>query len=254
MENKKPLVSVIMPAYNSERFIAEAILSVISQTVTDWELIVIDDGSTDMTQNIVAMYAQTDKRIRLIVNEKNMGVAKSRNIGLDQFCGQFVALLDSDDYWQPHMLEKMVARAKETMADIVYCSYALVDESGQKVCNDFIVPLQTTFNDAIVRLVITCSSVLMTSDIARRYRFPVNLYHEDTALWFQIMKDGAIARGVTEVLAAYRQHEGSRASNKIRNACERWPIYRKFLKMSIPATIITMIRYGYYGIIKFKKI
>lgn len=254
IKRARPLVSVIMPAYNSERFIAEAINSVISQTVTDWELIVIDDGSTDKTRAIVSAIAESDERIRLVANEKNMGVAKSRNVGLDLFKGQFLALLDSDDYWECDMLEKTIFCAEESGADIVYCSYALVDESGKKLCNDFIVPLQTTFKETIVRLVMTCSSVLMTSDLARRYRFPTDVYHEDVALWFRIMKDGAVARGVPEVLSSYRQNENSRSSNKIKNAFERWPIYRKHLKMSVPETIVTMIRYGYYGFLKFRRV
>ena len=140
-----PLVSVIMPAYNAEPFIEEAISSVLSQTTSDWELIVIDDGSSDCTQKIISKFTSEDARVHLIINEENMGVAKTRNRGLDLFQGKYVALLDSDDYWAPQMLEKMIARAEETGADIIYCSYALVDEQGKKVCNDFIVPPATTF-------------------------------------------------------------------------------------------------------------
>lgn len=101
-----PLVSVIMPAHNAERFLEEAIQSVISQTVTDWELLVIDDCSSDNTRQIAAEFAQKDPRIRLLANEQNMGVAKTRNRGLDLCSGQYVALLDSDDYWKPQLLEK----------------------------------------------------------------------------------------------------------------------------------------------------
>lgn len=249
-----PLVSVITPAYNAEPFIRETIESVLAQSVSDWELIVIDDGSTDNTQKIVAEYAKTDARIRLVLNEKNMGVARTRNHGLDLFQGKYVAFLDSDDYWEHQMLEKMVARAQKTGADIIYCSYALVDESGRKVCNDFIVPPQTTFRESIVRSVITCSTVLITADLARNNRFPTNMYHEDIAMWFQILRDGGTACGVTEVLASYRQRANSRSAGKLVSACRRWPIYRKHLKMSLPETIVTMARYGYYGILKFKRI
>ena len=197
-----PLVSVIMPAHNAERFLEEAIQSVISQTVTDWELLVIDDCSSDNTRQIAAEFAQKDPRIRLLANEQNMGVAKTRNRGLDLCSGQYVALLDSDDYWKPQLLEKMISRAKETEADIVYCSYELVSKEGEKVCKDFLVPPTTRFEDSIVRSVISCSTVLLTKQFAMTHRFPTNTYHEDIALWFKSLQEGATAAGVTEILAS----------------------------------------------------
>ena len=253
-QGNRPLVSVIMPAYNAELYITEAVSSVLSQSVTDLELIVIDDCSHDQTKAIVNRFAQKDSRVRLIANEENVGVAKTRNRGLDLCCGKFVALLDSDDYWKPQMLEKMIARAEETKADIIYCSYAIVDEHGEKLCNDFIVPPSTTFKESIVRSVITCSTVLVTAELAKNNRFPTDMYHEDIAMWFRILKDGGVARGVPEVLAAYRQRADSRSAGKIKSACRRWPIYRRHLGMSVGQTIGTLIRYGYYGLIKFKRL
>ena len=254
MNKEIPLVSVIMPAYNAAPFIEEAINSVISQTVKDWELLVIDDCSTDNTREIVEKIALQDSRVRLLANEKNMGAAGSRNRGLDAFTGRYVALLDSDDYWYPPMLEKMIARAEETKADIIYCSYELVDEQGMKVCNDFLVPETTDFKQSIIRSVITCSTALITDDLARKNRFPVNMYHEDIAMWFQILRDGGLARGEPEVLAAYRQRKNSRSADKLVSAARRWQIYRKHLSMSFLQSVKAMIGYGYYGLIKFKRI
>lgn len=254
MTNGTPLVSVIMPAYNAALFIEEAIASVQAQTITDWELLVIDDCSKDETCGIVEKIAVDDSRVKLLVNEKNMGAAGSRNRGLDIFQGNYVALLDSDDYWHPTMLEKMIARAEETKADIIYCSYELVDERNRKVCNDFLVPEATSFRESIVRSVITCSTVLVTAELARNNRFPTNMYHEDIAMWFQILRDGGTARGVPEVLAAYRQRSDSKTANKLKSAGRRWLIYRKHLKMPIPDCAVTMVRYGYYGLKKFKRI
>lgn len=249
-----PLVSVIMPAYNAEPFIEEAIASVRRQTVTDWELLVIDDCSKDRTRSIVEEIANSDSRVKLLVNEKNMGAAGSRNRGLDIFRGRYVALLDSDDYWYPRMLEKMLVRAKETEADIIYCSYELVDEQGVKVCNDFLVPEKTSFRESIARSVITCSTVLVTGTLARNNRFPMNMYHEDIALWFQILRDGGTARGVTEVLAAYRQRSDSKTANKLKSAWRRWIIYRKHLRLSFFRSVCVTIQYAYYGVRKFKRI
>lgn len=253
-EERVPLVSVIMPAYNAELFIEEAINSVRCQTVTDWELLVIDDCSKDTTCRIVEEIAALDSRVKLLRNEKNMGAAGSRNRGLDIFRGKYVALLDSDDYWYPDMLEKMLARVEETGADIIYCSYELVDEQGVKVCNDFMVPETTSFRESIVRSVITCSTVLFTGELAKKNRFPMNMYHEDIAMWFQILRDGGTACGVSDVLAAYRQRSDSKTANKLKSACRRWIIYRKHLKMPVVECLVTMARYGYYGLKKFKRI
>lgn len=249
-----PLVSVIIPAYNAESFIEEAIASVQAQSMSNWELLVIDDGSGDSTRTIITEIACRDSRIRLIENPENMGVAKTRNRGLEMFRGKYVAFLDSDDYWRPRMLEKMIARAEETGADIVYCSYELVDEAGEKVCNDFLVPPKTSFEESIVRSVITCSTVLITAELAANHRFPTNMYHEDIAMWFQILRDGGKACGVTDVLAAYRQRAGSRSNGKVKSACRRWKIYREHLKMPFVQSVWVLARYAYYGVIKFRRI
>ena len=252
--NAIPLVSVIMPAYNAALFIEEAIASVRAQTVTDWELFVIDDCSTDDTYKIACDIAMSDKRITVLKNEENMGVAKTRNRGIDLSNGKFIAFLDSDDYWKHNMLERMIQRADETDADIIYCSYEIVSECGVKLCNDFIVPEKTSFKESIVRSVITCSTVLITKQLAGNIHFPTDMYHEDIALWFGLLKEGKIARGVTDVLASYRQRANSRSSDKLRSARRRWFVYRKYLNMPFFQSVITMINYGVYGLKKYKKI
>ena len=253
-QQETPRVTVIMPAYNAAPFIDEAISSVIAQTVTDWELIVIDDCSADQTREIVTKISQQDPRVRMVVNDANMGVAKTRNRGLDMCRSPYVALLDSDDYWMPQLLEKLIARAEETKADIVYCSYELVDEQGKKVCKDFIVPETTSFEESVVRSVITCSTVLLTGQLVKKKRFPTNLYHEDIALWFEILRDCGTARGVPEVLAAYRQRANSRSAGKLSSAKKRWTIYRKHLKLPFLKSVVIMAKYGYYGVKKYWRV
>lgn len=125
-----PLVSVIMPAYNAEKYIEEAVSSVLSQTYKNWELLILDDCSSDCTAEIAEYFASLDTRIRLLRNPQNMGVAKTRNRGFDIAKGEWIALLDSDDVWHSDKLEKQLAVAGRAGADIIYCSYALVNESG----------------------------------------------------------------------------------------------------------------------------
>ena len=119
--DKQPLVSVIMPAYNAEKYIGEAIASVRAQTYENWELLILDDGSADRTAEIAQAYAQQDARIQVLRNPQNMGVARTRNRGFDLAQGEWIALLDSDDRWRAQKLEKQLAVARSSDADIVYC-------------------------------------------------------------------------------------------------------------------------------------
>ena len=130
-----PLISVIMPAYNAQSYIEQAIGSVLTQSVTDLELLVIDDGSQDNTRQIVTDIAEKDHRVRLLINEQNMGAAGTRNRGLELCRGQYVALLDSDDYYLEGMLQSMLNRAEETGADVVSVvgrKFVLYRESKKK--------------------------------------------------------------------------------------------------------------------------
>ena len=253
METNKPLVSVIMPAYNAERFIDAAVRSVMAQTVTDWELLILDDGSRDTTAAIAEKLAAEDARIRFLPNEANMGVAKTRNRGFDLCRGQYVALLDSDDIWLPEKLEKQLALAEQTGADIIYCSYGIMDEEDHPVCEDFIVPPTVSFDQFLTKSVISCSTALLSRKIADRYRFMTQFYHEDLALWLQILQDGHQARGVTAVLARYRIMQGSRASNKLKSALNRWRIYRKHLGLSVGRSLSLLAEYAFLGLKKYRK-
>lgn len=253
MEKNAPVVSVIMPAYNAERFVEEAIRSVMAQTVTDWELLVLDDGSKDATAQIAQSLAAEDSRIRILPNEANMGVAKTRNRGFDLCRGQYVALLDSDDVWLPEKLEKQLALAEQTGADIIYCSYGIMDELGKRICDDFLVPPTVDFDQFLVKSVISCSTALLSRKIVDRYRFMTEFYHEDLALWLQLLQDGYQAWGVVDVLAQYRVMQGTRASNKLKSALNRWRIYRRHLELPVGKSLSLLAEYALLGLKKYKK-
>ena len=252
-QHQQPTVSVIMPAYNAERFIEEAIRSVMDQTYTDWELLVIDDSSKDATCAIVERLAEQDKRITLLRNEVNMGVARTRNRGFDLCKGRYVALLDSDDVWYPRKLERQLELAESTKADVIYCSYQIVDAQGQSVCDDFIVPPVTDFDDSLIKTVISCSTALLSRGIVDTYRFVTDYYHEDLVLWLQLLRDGCTARGVTEILAQYRFLEGTRSSGKVRSAINRWRIYRDYLNLPLLKSAVLITRYALLGLKKYSK-
>lgn len=251
MDLKQPLVSVIMPAYNAEKYIEKAIMSVVNQTYTNWELIVIDDGSKDSTSEIVEKLAKKDKRITFYANERNMGVARTRNRGFDLAKGEYVALLDSDDIWLEEKLEKQIGVAQKTGVDIIYCSYGMIDENDVKIHDDFIVPDKTDFEKMLVKSVISCSTALLSDKIFKKYKFRQEYYHEDYALWMELLMDEFQAEGCTEVLAQYRQIKGSRASNKLKSAKNRWIIYREYLDLPFVKSVVSLVNYMLAGIKKY---
>ncbi len=247
----KPLVSVVMPAYNAEKFIQATIDSVRQQSYENWQLLVIDDGSKDRTVELVRAMAKEDARISLLQNEKNMGVAKTRNRGIALAEGEYIALLDSDDLWYPEKLEKQLALAEKTDAQIIYCSYAMIDEADRQKHAPFVVPTETSYKKMLISSVISCSTVLLHAQTAKQYQFDETYYHEDYVLWMQLLRDGKRAVGCEEVLGAYRIRETSRSSDKLSSAKKRWVIYRKCLHMSFISSAYYLFRYAVRAMRKY---
>lgn len=249
----KPIVSVIMPAYNAQQYIEEAIGSVQGQTFSQWELIVVDDCSGDNTAQIVSQLAREDPRIYLHRNDENLGAAKSRNQGLELYKGAYVAFLDSDDLWHPKKLEYQIEHMGKTGADLGYTAYTVMDAQGRKVFQDYLVPSQVDFDGLLKENVIGCSTVMLRGEVGKKYRFSEEYYHEDYVLWLEMLRDGCTAAGLGEVLVEYRFHEQSKAGNKAKAAAMRWQIYREYLGLSLPKSLWYFSHYALSGLRKYRK-
>jgi len=248
---KKPTVSVIMPAYNVAPYIEGSVKSVLAQTYADWELLIIDDRGKDNSYEIACRLAETDSRIRVLQNEKNSGVSKTRNYGIREARGKYIALLDSDDQWRPEKLEKQLAMMEKGDAQIGYTSYAMVSEKGEKVHNDYLVPETTDFKKMLLCNVIGCSTVMLDAKIAKAHPFDETYYHEDYVLWLELMRDGCKAVGCKEVLVDYCVRGDSRSAQKFSSAKKRWLIYRKHLKLPFFKSVYYMMRYAISGLKKY---
>lgn len=255
MESEKmPLVSVVMPAYNKEKYIAKAINSVIDQTIADWELIVIDDCSTDGTRDVIAALAANDPRIRFVCNEVNLGAAGTRNKALDMCRGEYVALLDADDIWYPEKLAKQIALLRESDADLAYSSYKVIRKGDKEISSDYIVPEKVSLRDMLRQNWIGCSTVLMTGTVARSCRFTAEFYHEDYVFCLQMLQHGARFVGVTDVLGEYSYYPDSRSGNKLASAKSRWDVYRRYMKLSVAGCLWYMLQYAIGGVLKYSKV
>lgn len=240
-------ISIIMPAYNASQYIEKAIQSVIGQTLKEWELIVVNDASTDNTAEIVRRLAVQDVRIALHENESNLGVSETRNRGIELAIGEYIAFLDSDDVWVHDKLQCQLVALQRTPADLCFTSYAVMRENGEPAIF-YRVPQKIDYVGLLKENVIGCSTVMLTCSSLGRHRFETEFFHEDYVLWLKLLKSQCIAVGIDQLLVQYRT--GGRSHNKINAAKNRWKIYRKCEKLSLPMAAYCLFNYCCNGIKK----
>lgn len=247
---QQPLVSVVMPNYNGERFVEDAIKSVLSQTYNNIELIVVDDCSRDNSPEVIEKIAKQDERVHLFRNKTNCGVSQTRNQGIQLASGRYIALLDNDDLWEKDKVERQLHLALKGYK-IVYCSYDFIDENSNAIKKPFIVPPSTNFNKMLSSTVISCSSAFIEARLLKEHLFRTDFYHEDYLLWMELIQVVDSAVGDQKVLMHYRQVAGSRSSSKRQVAKERWRIYRGALKLNLFVSSIAFLKYAIKGVLKY---
>ncbi|GGY35847.1 glycosyl transferase [Bacterioplanes sanyensis] len=223
MSNTAPLVSICMPAYNCAATIDEAIGSVVAQSWRQWELLVVDDGSSDDTAQRVK--AWQDGRIRLLRHNTPSGSpARPRNTALAQARGRYIAFLDADDLWLPVKLERQLEFMRTSAAAISCCGYRRFDASGQK--SAVLPPLQASYDDLLRQNTAGCLTVMLDREQLPTFEFPA-CGHEDYALWLSLLRRGETMLGLPEILACYRLQAGSVSSSPLRNVAFLWHIYQQ---------------------------
>lgn len=243
----EPSVSVVTPAYNATRFIGQTIRSVQDQTFSDWELIVVDDGSADGTPDLVAGLARADARIRLIAGEGNRGPAGARNRGIEEARAPLLAFLDSDDLWLAPKLELQVAFMRERRAAFSFTSYSMIDENDRPIGKPILAPARIGYRDLLANTNIGCLTVMLDRREIAPPRMPDLPQHEDLALWYRILKSGKTALGLPDILARYRVLAGSASRNKVRAALRMWRVYRRVEHLSIPETAWYYAQYAWHA-------
>jgi len=212
-----PFLSVIMPAYNSARYISDAIESVKNQTFQNWELIVIDDGSSDGTAQIVKSFSSGDERIVLYESGERLGVSAARNKAVSLARGEWIAFLDSDDMWAPSKLEKQIALAEKKECRFVFTGSAFIDENGRFYKGIFKAPEAVGYERLKNHNVISCSSVFIKKELFESVGMEGDYMHEDYAAWLKILKNGEKAYGINQPLLIYRISSNSKSGNKLRS-------------------------------------
>ena len=240
-------VSIVMPAYNAEATIKASIESVISQTYTNWELVIVDDCSKDATKYIASTAAQKDKRIYVLTNERNMGVASTRNTAMAQVQGKWIAFLDSDDLWHESKLERQLQCMTEHGAAISYTATAYINEAGQR--SSFILRAKNklSYSGLLRRNLMSCSSVIVSK--AAMVPFEQGDMHEDYVAWLRILRQTGYALGLDMPLLTYRISANSKSTRRVRSSKMLFRAYRQVGYGRIVSWLLT-IQYALHSIPK----
>ena len=225
MENKDKLVSIIVPVYNIKKYIRETMDCVRAQTYTDWELLLVDDCSTDGTRAVIEEYMQETKdgRIRLIKQPTNSGAAQARNKGLEEAGGRYIAYLDADDLWMPQKLERELAFMEEKQAAFAFTGYEFADEKGVGTGKVVKVPKTLSYKEALKNTTIFTTTVMFdTTKIEKKDLIMPVIKSEDTALWWKVLRSGYVAYGLNENLVKYRRAGKTLSSNKLEAIRRIW--------------------------------
>ena len=245
------LVSVIMPMHNSSCFLREAIESVQAQTYTNWEMIIVDDCSSDNTPQIVSTLAQQDKRIKCYRLAQNSGAAVARTTAMQQAQGQYMAFLDSDDLWYPQKLEKQLAFMQATGHAFTCTAYEQIDEAGNPLKRVVKSIAKTSYNRLLLDCPVGNSTVMYSVEKMGKFVVPNIRKRNDDALWLAMLKKEAYIWGIAEVLMQYRIRPNSISSNKLQVVQYHWKLYREIEHLSVPRSLFHI---GYWGMIKILRI
>ena len=226
------LVSIITPTYNSEEYIFATIQSVQNQTYTNWELLIIDDCSTDKTIEIIFNLIKLDSRIKLVALTENKGTGIARNTGVSNSKGSYISFLDSDDLWKPNKLEKQLSFMKENHLPFTFSFYECIDEEGINLKIRKEAPSLITYEKLFFCNYIGNSTAIYDARILGRVPIDKIRKRQDWMLWLTILKKIKIVKPVPEVLAYYRVRKNSISSSKIELLKFNFNVYNKFHKMN----------------------
>lgn len=242
------LVSIIMPAYNCERFIADSIRSVLSQTYTKWELLIVDDCSTDNTAQVVRTF--NDPRIHYQCNAHNIGAALTRNEALQIAKGRYIAFLDADDLWAPEKLEHQIAFMQQNSYAFTFADYQIILEDGTTTGKILHMPTSLSYHQYLRNTAIGCLTVLIDRQQTGDFRMPNIRSSHDFALWLLIMKRGFVAYSLPECVASYRLVSTSNTAKKWKAAKDVWRVYRDIEHLNILYAAFCFGGYALHAVIK----
>ena len=243
------LVSIITPCYNSEKFLDECISSVLNQTYQNWEMLIVDDNSSDNSSILINSYSKKDERIKPHYLNDNIGPAMARNKAISKAKGKYLAFLDSDDVWLPKKLEVQTNFMKKNNCAFVFSSYSVISDDD-KLKYTISVPETITYKKYLKNTIIGCLTVMLDKEKFKKIEMPNLRSSHDMALWLNLLKQEKYAYGIQQKLAIYRDHKSSNTSNKFKAAYDVWNVYRKHEKLNLFYSIYNFVIYAINAFIK----
>ncbi|MFW6016698.1 MAG: glycosyltransferase family 2 protein [bacterium] len=220
------LVSIITPLYNSKEFIEETIQSVLNQSYREWEMIIVDDCSTDDSVQIVQEFIKKDDRIKLIQLNENSGTAIARNKGIKNAKGRYIAFLDSDDLWHPEKIKKQINFMNNNNYAFTFTNYQQISSEGKINGKCINAPKKLNYQEALYSNYIGCLTAIYDVKQLGKVYMPLLRKRQDYGLWLKILKKINYGFGLDQCLAYYRVRKNSISSNKIGLLKYQWQLYR----------------------------
>lgn len=246
-----PVVTVVTPCYNGAKYLKETIESVLAQTFTDWEMIIVDDCSKDNSVDIIKQYADCDSRVKYLSTPNNTGSpAIPRNLGMEAASGKYIALLDSDDIWYPTKLFNQVMQLENNQYQIMYSDGDMIDENGKKL-RSINKGRKCDYWGTLKENELSCSAAIFRKDMIGNIRFQ-NMGKEDFVFWLELLrttKATAYNTGTREY--AYRIITGSRSRNKNAIIQQQWHVLRKVEKLNIFVASYCFLRWAMRNVKKY---
>lgn len=221
------IISVIIPVYNAERHLEAALQSVLAQNYGRFEIITVDDRSTDGSAEIIKRIASEHPEIVYVLQEKNQGAAVARNTALSIASGRYVAFLDSDDVWKSDKTEKQMKLLADNDAAISFTAIEMIDPQNNLVKKKRKVKEKINYKFLLRNTMIPTSSVIIDREKVGDFKMPLRRSGQDYATWLQLMRGGVVAYGINEALVQYRVGQKSLSSNKFKSIKQVWEIQTK---------------------------
>lgn len=248
----KDLVSIITPSFNSEKYIEATIASVQAQIHQNWEMIIVDDCSSDQTIKIIKEIIAQDSRIQLIQLPVNSGSGVARNKGIEKAKGKFITFLDADDIWFPHFITTSIEFIESNNVPFVFSSYKRSNENLEFIYSDFIVPTKVGYWDVLKTNSISCLTAFLNMEQLGKKFMPSIKKRQDMGLWLQYLKEIPYAYGIKEPLAIYRIRKNSLSRNKWELLKYQWEFYYKLENLGFFTTIYYLSHWAINGFLKYR--
>ena len=246
------LVSIIMPAYNCGKYLGQAIESVASQTMKDWEIQLVDDCSTDNTAEIVETYIKKYPNIYYCRLPKNSGPAIARTEAIQRASGKYIAFLDSDDLWMPVKLERQIKFMNDYHYEFTCTDYEQINEKSERIGRTICCKEQADYKAVLSTCPVGSSTVMITSELLGKVEIPIIRKNNDYSLWLRILKVYPYVYGMRETLMLYRIWPQSISYNKFKKVKYSWRVFREYEGFSVMISLFLILEWAFIKIMKIK--